>query len=134
MQHPSPTFAHFPWELVSFGCLISITSVLNYFQIVNFLFIFWWTLKQVASNSQLCFIFVTMYNRHLFTIILKIHIFTIFCGTMMFFIHLFRFDIKIVQQFLFFLLLQYSIKISLHIDSSINSYHFCQRHFIIAIK
>ena len=67
----------FSLKIDSIGCLISIRSELNYSQIVNF--IFWWTLKQLVSNSPLYLIFIATYNKHLFTIILKIHIFAIFC-------------------------------------------------------
>ena len=92
-------------------------------------------LKQLVSISKLYLFFITTYNKHLFPIILKIHIFAIFHRTTDFFsIHLFCFDIKIVKQFLFLLLLQYSIEISLHIEASVNFCYLCQRHFIIEIK
>ena len=76
-----PTFAHFPWKIISIGCLISLTSVLNYSHIVNFLFIFWWSLKQLVSKNQLYLNFIATYNNHLFAIILKIHLFAIFYRT-----------------------------------------------------
>ena len=72
----------------------SITSVLSYSQIVNFLLIFWWTLKQVVSNSQLYLIFIATYDKHLFTIKLKIHICHFPPATHILIIHLFCFDIK----------------------------------------
>ena len=102
MQRPSPTFMHFPWKMIAIGLQTYIMSVLNYSQIANFLFIFLWTLKQLLSNSQLYLIFIGTYNQHLFTIILKIHIFAIFrCFTDVL-LHLFCLGIKIVKQFLFF--------------------------------
>ena len=78
---------------------------------------------------------IATYNKYLFTIISIIHIFAIFhCATdTHFFIHWFCFDIKIMKQCLFLLLL-YSIEISLQINASINFCYFCQRHFIIIIS
>ena len=73
-------------------------------------------------------------NKHLFTIILIIHLFPIVhrtADTYFLYIHLFCFGIKIVKQCLFFLLLQYSIEISLHFNVSINFYYFCQHHLIM---
>ena len=99
----------------------------------QFSFYLWWTLKQLVSNSQLYLIFIDTYNKHLFKIILKIHIFAISRGTTdVFFIHSFCFDMKIVKPFLF--LFQYSIETSLHINAFIYFYHFCQRHFVKEIK
>ena len=95
------------------GCLISIRSELNYSQIV--IFIFWWTLKQLVPNSPLYLIFIATYNKHLFTIILKIHIFAIFRRSTDVFYTFALFWYQNSVVFLFFLLIQYSIEISLHI-------------------
>ena len=116
---------------------LSVMSVVNYSQIVNFLHflinIETTRLQQsVTFNLHIiCCMQFNTYNKRLFTI--KTHIFAIFRRTTdIFFIHLFYFGIKIVRQCLFFLSLQYSIEISLHIDASIIFYYFCQRHFIIS--
>ena len=101
-------------------------------------FSFYFLMNIETTHLQQSIIFnlysIAKYKRHLFTIILIIHIFAIFHrATDIYFlhIHLFCFGIKIVKQCFFFLLLQYSIEISLHIDTSINFYYFYQRHFIM---
>ena len=103
----------FSLKIDSIGCLISIRSELNYSQIDNF--IFWWTFKQLVSNSPLYLIFIATHNKYLFTIILKIHIFAIFCRSADVFYTFALFWYQNSVVFLFFLLIQYSIEISLHI-------------------
>ena len=67
---------------------------------------------QFTSCPIYIYIYIYIYNIHIY-------------------VHFFSFDIKIVKRCLFFLLLQYSIEISLHIDTSINFYYFSKRHLIM---
>ena len=107
--------------MISIGCLISLTSVLNYSQIISITSIisFYFLMNLETTSLQQSVIFnlysIAKCNKHLFNIILIIHIFAIFhraTDIYFFHIHLFCFGIKIVKQCFFFLLLQYSIKIS----------------------
>ena len=82
-------------------------------------FSFYFLMNIEATSLQQSIIFnlysIAKYNKHLFTIILIIHIFAIFhraADIYFFHIHLFCFGIKTVKQCFFFLLLQYSIEIS----------------------
>ena len=132
MQRPSPTFSHFTWKMISICCLISITFVLSYFHIVNFLFIFWWTLKQLVSNSQLYLIFIATYNLLLYICCIYIAIYLPFFTSLLTLFYTFvLFWYQNSEALLFISLLQYSIKISLHNDASINFCYFCQHYFII---
>ena len=77
---------------------------------------------------------IATYSKHLFTIILIIHVFSIFHRTTdiyFLYIHFFCYGIKIVKECLFFLLLQYSIEIPLHTDASMKVDYFCRRHLIM---
>ena len=98
--------SHFPWKMISIGCLIPLTSVLNYSHIVNFLFIFWWTLKQLVSNSQLYLIFILLLLiiNICLLFFLIIHVFAIFhrnTDICFLYIHLSCFGIKIAKQCFF---------------------------------
>ena len=125
-------FTHFPWKMISIGCLISMTFVLGYFHIVNFLFIFWWTLKQLVSNSQLYLIFIATYNFLLYICCIYIAIYLLLSTSLLMFFYTFvLFWYQNIEVVSFFLLLQYSIKIFFRNDASINFCYFCQHYFII---
>ena len=132
MQRPSPTFAYFTWKMISICCLISITFVLSYFHIVNFLFIFWWTLKQLVSNSQLYLIFIATYNLLLYICCIYIAIYLPFFTSLLTLFYTFvLFWYQNSEALPFFFFYSNSIKISLHNDASINFCYFCQHYFII---
>ena len=80
-------------------------------------FSLYFVMNIVTTSLQQLIIFnlysIATYIKHLFTIILIIHVFAIFHRTTdiyFIYIHLFSFGIKIVKQCLFFLLLQYLLK------------------------
>ena len=136
MQQPFPKFRAFSLKN-DFYWLLDFTNVrAQLFPDRQFSLYFLMNIEITRMQQSVIFNLysIATYSKHFFTIILIIHVFSIFHRTTdiyFLYIHFFCYGIKIVKECLFFLLLQYSIEIPLHIDASMKVDHFCRRHLIM---
>ena len=125
LQRPFPNFRAFSLKNDFYWLLDSTNVRAQLFPHRQFSLYFLMNIETTRLQQSIIFNLysIATYNKHLFTIILIIHVFAIFHHiTDMYFIyiHLFCFAFTPI-----------SIEISLHIDASLNFYYFCQRHLIM---